>query len=85
MSNENSFHDLRHSAATLLLSEGIRPKIVLERLGHSRVAITLDLYSHVTPTMQHQAVEAMDKLLALGPSSFQIESKKWWAIQDLNL
>ena len=58
------FHDLRHSAATLLLSEGIHPKIVSERLGHSRVSITLDLYSHVTPTMQQQAVEAMDRLLA---------------------
>ena len=64
MSNENSLHDLRHSPATLLLSEGIRPEIVSERLGHSRVAITRDLYSHVTPTMQHQAVEAMEKLLA---------------------
>lgn len=58
------FHDLRHSAATLLLGEGIHPKIVSERLGHSRVAITLDLYSHVTPTMQQQAVDAMNKLLA---------------------
>ena len=58
------FHDLRHSAATLLLSEGIHPKIVSEWLGHCRVSITLDRYSHVTPTMQQQAVEAMEKLLA---------------------
>ena len=42
------FHDLRHTAATLLLGEGVHPKIVSERLGHSRVGITLDLYSHVT-------------------------------------
>jgi integrase len=57
------FHDLRHSAATLQLGQGIHPKIVSERLGHSRVSITLDLYSHVTPTMQRQAVEAMETLL----------------------
>jgi integrase len=57
------FHDLRHSAATLLLGEGIHPKIVSERLGHSRVGVTLDLYSHVTPTMQRQAVDAMEALL----------------------
>ncbi|HEY4684815.1 MAG TPA: site-specific integrase [Dehalococcoidia bacterium] len=57
------FHDLRHTAATLLLGQGIHPKIVSERLGHSRVSITLDLYSHVTPTMQRQAVEAMETLL----------------------
>jgi integrase len=44
------FHDLRHTAATLLLAQGIYPKIVSEMLGHSQTAITLDLYSHVTPT-----------------------------------
>jgi integrase len=58
------FHDLRHSAATLLLGEGIHPKIVSEMLGHSNIAITLDLYSHVTPTMQQQAAHALDSLLA---------------------
>lgn len=57
------FHDLRHSAATLLLSQGVHPKIVSEMLGHSQIAITMDLYSHVTPTMQRQAAEAMDAVL----------------------
>jgi integrase len=57
------FHDLRHSAATLLLSEGVHPKIVSEMLGHSQIAVTLDLYSHVTPTMQRQAAEAMEAVL----------------------
>jgi integrase len=57
------FHDLRHSAATLLLSQGTHPKIVSERLGHSRVSITLDLYSHVTPTMQREAAERLDAVL----------------------
>ena len=55
---------LRHTAATLLLGQGIHPKIVSERLGHSRVSITLDLYSHVTPTMQRQAADAMDEVLS---------------------
>jgi integrase len=57
------FHDLRHSAATLLLGLGIYPKIVSELLGHSQVGITLDLYSHVTATMQQEAVRAFDGLL----------------------
>jgi integrase len=58
------FHDLRHTAATLLLGRGIHPKIVSEMLGHSTIAITLDLYSHVTPTMQRDAARAMNDLLA---------------------
>jgi integrase len=45
------FHSARHTAATLLLSRGVHPKIVSEMLGHSTVAITLDVYSHVTPAM----------------------------------
>jgi integrase len=57
------FHDLRHSAATLLLGLGINPKIVSEMLGHSQIAITLDLYSHVTATMQQEAVRAFEGLL----------------------
>lgn len=62
------FHDLRHTAATLLLGGGeagggIHPKIVSEMLGHSSIAITLDIYSHVIPTMQRQAAAAMDALL----------------------
>lgn len=58
------FHDLRHSAATLMLGQGIHPKIVSEMLGHATVAITLDLYSHVTPTMQRQAADSLDAVLA---------------------
>jgi integrase len=59
------FHDLRHSAATLLLGIGVHPKIVSELLGHTQVSITLDVYSHVTATMQHQAVNALDDLWAV--------------------
>ncbi len=57
------FHDLRHTAATLLLGRGVHPKIVSEMLGHSQIAITLDLYSHVTPTMQRQAADELEAAL----------------------
>lgn len=58
-----SFHDLRHTHATLLLKEGIHPKIVSERLGHSKVSITLDTYSHVIPDMQTEAAEKIEEML----------------------
>jgi integrase len=57
------FHDLRHTAATLMLGQNVNVKVVSEMLGHSQIAVTLDLYSHVTPTMQRQAVEALDAVL----------------------
>jgi integrase len=63
------FHDLRHSCATLLLGEGVHPKIVSDLLGHSQIGITLDLYSHVTATMQAVAVEAMGQLLGVEGNS----------------
>lgn len=58
------FHDLRHSTASLLLSLGIHPKIVSEMLGHSRVGITLDTYSHALPGLQRDAVKELERLLA---------------------
>ncbi len=58
------FHDLRHTSATLLLGQGVHPKIVAEMLGHTKISTTLDLYSHVTPTMQRQAAEAFDSILS---------------------
>jgi integrase len=59
------FHDLRHSAATLMLQQGVNPKIVSERLGHSDISLTLNTYSHVLPPMQEEAAEKMDDLLTL--------------------
>ena len=56
-------HDLRHSAATLLLSKGVPIKVVSEMLGHSDVSITLSIYAHVLPDMQDSAAEAMDDSL----------------------
>lgn len=62
------FHDLRHTAATLLLGRGVNPKIVSEMLGHASIGITLDTYSHVLPTMQQSAAAEMDAALGLGHS-----------------
>lgn len=56
------FHDLRHTAATLLLKENVHPKIVQEMLGHSSITLTLDTYSHVIPGIQKKAAEKMDYL-----------------------
>jgi integrase len=56
------FHDARHTAATTLLSRGVHPKLVSEMLGHSTTALTLDVYSHVTPLMHREAARVMDEL-----------------------
>ena len=54
-------HDLRHAHATLMLRQGVHPKIVSERLGHSSVAITLDTYSHVLPGLQEAAARRFEE------------------------
>lgn len=53
------YHDLRHTHATLLLLQGVNPKIVQERLGHTTINMTLDTYSHLLPNMQNAAAEAL--------------------------
>ncbi|GLV54442.1 hypothetical protein KDH_12890 [Dictyobacter sp. S3.2.2.5] len=55
------FHDLRHSAATILLSMGVNIKVIQELLGHANISITLNIYSHVTPTMQRDAMKDLDQ------------------------
>lgn len=57
-----TFHCLRHTHATLLLQQGVNPKIVQERLGHSSIKMTMDIYSHVLPDMQNVAINALDKI-----------------------
>ncbi|HJN93780.1 MAG TPA: tyrosine-type recombinase/integrase, partial [Dehalococcoidia bacterium] len=57
------FYDLRHTAATLMMQAGVPTKVVSTRLGHATAALTLDVYSHVTPDMQREAVAAIDDLL----------------------
>jgi integrase len=59
------FHDLRHTHATLMLLEGIHPKIVSERLGHATIGITLDTYTHLLPSMQHEAAAAIDRIFEI--------------------
>jgi len=56
------FHDLRHSAATILLSIGVPAKVVQEILGHSQISMTMDIYSHVLPVMQQQAMDKMNDI-----------------------
>jgi len=58
------FHDLRHTAATLLLGRGVPVKVVSEMLGHANVSITLNMYGHVLPHMQQQAAQTMDAILS---------------------
>ena len=56
-------HDLRHSCATLLLVQGVSPRVVMETLGHSQVSLTLNTYSHVLPSLQRDAATKMDAIL----------------------
>ncbi|MEO8596739.1 MAG: site-specific integrase [Candidatus Solibacter sp.] len=56
-------HDLRHTAATLLLSQGVHPRVVMELLGHSQIAITMNTYSHVVPALMKEAANQMDAAL----------------------
>ena len=69
-------HDLRHSHATHMLAAGVHPKIAQERLGHSSVSITIDLYSHVLPGMQAEAVSRVDA--ALQDALNRRAAKKKW-------
>ena len=57
------FHDLRHSAATIALLLNVHPKVVSEMLGHGKVSVTLDLYSHVLPSMQDEAAKKIEEAL----------------------
>jgi len=57
------FHDLRHTHATIMLKVGTPPNVVSERLGHSSVSITMDIYSHVLPGMQEEAAKAFENAL----------------------
>jgi len=56
-------HDARHTHASLMLKQGINPKVVQERLGHASIQITLDTYSHVTPGLQEAAANRFDDII----------------------
>jgi integrase len=68
------FHDLRHTSATLMLAAGVHPKVVQQRLGHTNISITLDLYSHVMPGMDEAAAEAIGAMLRAGKTRFGVTS-----------
>ena len=57
------FHDLRHTAASLLFAQGVQPRVVQEILGHSRIATTLDIYTHLLPELHDEAAAKMDAIL----------------------
>ena len=60
---QRRFHDLRHSCATLLLVQGVSPRVVMEILGHSQISLTMNTYTHVVPELRRQAADRMDDLL----------------------
>jgi integrase len=60
------FHDLRHACASLLLSQGVPARVVMETLGHSQISLTLNTYSHVIPALGREAAERMDAVLRAG-------------------
>src|SRR5262249_16260481 len=57
-------YDLRHTCATLLLVQGVHPRVVMEILGHSQISLTMNTYTHVVPQLQDQAAGLMDDLLS---------------------
>jgi integrase len=62
------FHDLRHSCATLLLAQGVHPRVIMEILGHSQISVTMNLYAHVIPAMQKEVAGRMDAILSTPPA-----------------
>jgi integrase len=62
---EITFHSLRHTCASMLLAQGVHPKVVQEMLGHSSIVTTMDLYSHATPSLQAEAAVRLDEILRL--------------------
>jgi integrase len=57
------FHDLRHSAASLLLAQGVHPRAIMELLGHSSITVTMNVYGHVMPAMMREAADKMDAII----------------------
>jgi integrase len=57
------FHDLRPSSASMLLSIGVRSRVVQELLGHSQIGMTMDIYSHILPTIQEEAINRLNDAL----------------------
>ena len=58
------FHDLRHGCASLLLAAGVPPRTIMGVLGHSQISLTLNTYSHLSPALEQDAADALDRMLA---------------------
>lgn len=67
------FHDLRHSCATLLIVMGVHPRVIMEILGHSQISTTMNIYAHVLPRVQREAVTGLDALFA-EPNAVEVAS-----------
>lgn len=61
------FHDLRHSCAALLLAQGVPARVIMETLGHSTIATTMNVYAHVMPALLQESADAMDRALSVSP------------------
>ncbi|HEY1603836.1 MAG TPA: tyrosine-type recombinase/integrase [Pirellulales bacterium] len=75
--SSSTIHDLRHSHATLLLSQGVHPKIVQERPGHSQISVTMDTYLHCLPTMQREAAGRLHRLSVPSTASAPRHQSLW--------
>jgi integrase len=69
------FHDLRHSAATLLLAQGVSPRYISDLLGHSQVSFTMQTYAHVLPHIQRDVADKMDEILNPKPVATFVANK----------
>jgi integrase len=64
-------HDLRHTAASLMLAQGVSPRVVMEILGHSQISVTMNTYRHVAPASSREAVMQLESLLFDGHSELE--------------
>jgi integrase len=58
------FHDLRHSCASLLKAQGVPDRVIMEILGHSTITTTMNVYTHVMPSLMQESADAMDRALS---------------------
>jgi integrase len=68
-------HDLRHTAATLLLAQSVQPRVVMETLGHSQISVTMDTYSHVLPALNSEVAQKMNAVLTSNRIGVKLGSK----------
>jgi len=75
-------HDLRHTAATLLLAQGVPPRVLMEVLGHSQIGVTMNIYSHVMPSQLAQAANALESAVGRGAVSMATRLATLWDPDD---